>query len=157
VPTLRVLNVSFDLTLPYAAGAHTLTVGEAAVLNRARTQAIAALARKAVSSARSELREPSADALAALAANFTFPNEPYVLPPDPQTNEAQRIAKSLVREALTKRGETEQGIGRTEFERLCNEVAATPRVRDEANRRVLATQRVATATLSLTDDHDLLG
>ena len=91
--------------------------------------------------------ERTATDLAALASSFTFPNEPYVLPPDPQTNEAQRIAKALVREALTKRGETEQGIGKDEFTRLCDEVASTARVRDEANRRVLATQRVASATL----------
>ena len=154
MPTLRVLNVSFDLDLPYAPGAHTLTLGEAAVLNRARVAAIGALTRKEVTRARNELREPDASALAALAASFTFPNEPYNLPPDPQSNEASRIAKSLVREALTKRGETEQGIGRDEFERLCNEVASTPGVRDEANRRVLATQRVATATLSLADGAD---
>lgn len=154
MPTLRVLNVSFDLTLPYAPGEHTLTVGEAAVLNRARVQAIASLARKEITRVRNGLDEPNSSFLTTLASSFTFPDEPYALPPDPQTNEAQRIAKSLVREALTKRGETEQGIGRQEFERLVNEVASTPRVRDEANRRVLATQRVASATLSL-DDGDL--
>ncbi len=151
MPSLRVLNISFDITLPYVAG-HSLTASEAAALNKLRTSHVAERAKRAIARARkTHAQDPTADELSALALAFAFDDPAYVPPSDPLLHEIDRIARSLVREALTKRGETEAQIGPQEFARLVAEVGSKDPVRAEANRRVLATQRVATAALLSTE------
>ena len=147
MPSLRVHNISFQCDLPYTEG-YALTTAEAGALNRLRSNAVSELARKAIAKARgANAPDPTPEELEALAQAFAFVGPAFAPPLDPQAIEATRIAQALVREQLTRTGQAERDLPPGKFGQLVRDVALTPSVRTEANRRVLATQAVATSAL----------
>lgn len=146
--SIRVLSQSFDCPQPYTEG-HICTAAEAGELNRLRTQRVIAQARKKLTSNPAT----SLGELMAIAQGYTFTSH-YVPPTDPAEIEALKIAKGLVRESLTKRGESIESLGKPEFDRLVHEVANKSAVRNEASRRINATQAIANAALLSPDEED---
>lgn len=140
MPSIRVLNVSFDCPTPYIAG-HQCTEAEAAELNRLRVARVSAAARKRI-----QQRGASAAELSEFAKDFVFTSS-YEVPADPQQLEATKIARGTLRESLTRRGETEQSIGKERYEALLAELAGSSVVQAEASRRVRATQQIASQAL----------
>lgn len=150
MPSLRILNISFDIELPYEPG-QTITSSEAHELNKLRTERIGEQARTIIRQRRAAQQpDPSPEELSELARTFQFTLTDWAPPSDPQELEARKIARSIVEAQLARSGEKPTA---EQFARLVSVTARTNAVRTEAARRTLETQRVAQAAL-LTDVED---
>lgn len=145
MPSLRVLNISFDCPTPYEQG-QILGTSEASELNRSRIKHVLQGARNRVARNKARGIATTSAELSELALAFTFA-QGFEPPIDPAALEATKLARALAHEALTKRGETAQGIGQQAYASLLASLVALPAVQAEANRRTRATQAIAQASI----------
>lgn len=148
MPLMTIYGITFECPAPYAAG-HTLSDVEAAELNRALADNIRnnlSKRAKAAQSAEPATKFALAGEFAAYAASYAFTRRAGEGHPSPIEREALRIAKATLREALQRRNETR---AEDELDRLAAQIASSPAVRAEAERRVAKTLEIASSALDL--------
>lgn len=174
VPTtqITVQGLTFDAPQPYTAGTKELTDGEASALNQTLAENLrnnfAPQVKKALEEYKKannlpEDAEVGVDQLdhEALIEAFDKYADEYEFgvrragggtraPADPVGREAHRIASAKVREALKKKGLKIDSVSKEKMAEFIEGVLAKyPEIKEEAKRRVEATQTIAASDLEL--------
>lgn len=151
-------SIIFQAPAPYVEG-HQCNAIEASVLNQTLAENLRNNFSKTVKKQKEkagdrELTEPEQEALRQIFADyckdyrFALRTGPKI-PIDPIGKEALKIATSLVKEALAKKGKKPSDLVDGLFDKHVSKVAAYPNVVAEAKRRVEATRAVANEALDI--------
>ncbi len=155
---ITIQDIVFRIPSPYHDG-YTINAAEAAALNQTYAENLRNNFAKSVKQAKEAGAEVD---VAELQAQLTAYAETYefqgrrrsvATPVDPVGKEAHKIAKSMVTEALQKKGIKIKDLPEGKLESLIEDLLAkNPAIREEAERRVEATKA---ATVDLFDSLDL--
>ncbi len=163
---ITIQGLAFEVDLPYAAGEHVLTAGEANALNQTRAENLRNNFAPKVKKAMEEYRKANGledgaefpitnldhDALiaefTAYAGEYEFSTRAggggSRVPTDPVGKEAHRIAWDKIKAALTKQGIKIDSVGKEKKDELIKAALVKyPAITEEAKRRVESAAEIA--------------